>query len=239
MSQPFDAVHSLANNWGMGLEDRIPQSWFNEIKPEINILEVGFGKGNLLKKLESTNAKLYGIECSQTNYRYAQNELKVKANISLLDISFERFPYPDGHFQIVILCEVLEHVLSPMHVILEIQRTLQKNGLFIYSWPEERLISGIGLEEDQSKRRHDLGYHTFPYPGLFRYDNMRVFFNQMFFKIIDEEKLDYHIFFKMLNIKPNRVHILDVVNGDYDKKQLYCDIETEPKYKELIPFKTL
>lgn len=230
----FNAINHLVNNWGMGIEDQIPEPWFQEInKKELKVLEVGFGKGTLLKRLSSQNGpELYGIECSQTNYRHAINSLKVNAALSLADISMERFQYPDGHFQVVIMLEVLEHVMSPLHVALEIQRVLQKDGVFIFSWPEERLISGIGIEEDQSKRRHDVGFHSFPYPGLFKYDDMRIFFNQLYFKIVEEVKADYHVFFKMINVKPDRPNILDIVNGDYDGKKLFGDIETETKLKE-------
>jgi 2-polyprenyl-3-methyl-5-hydroxy-6-metoxy-1,4-benzoquinol methylase len=231
----FNAINHLVNNWGMGIEDQIPELWLQEInKQSSKILEVGFGKGTLLKRLSKPDGpELYGIECSQQNYRHAINSLKVNASLVLSDISMERFQYPDGLFDVVIMLEVLEHIMSPMHAILEIQRVLKKDGVFIFSWPEERLISGIGKEEDQSKRRHDVGYHTFPYPGLFRYDNMRVFFNQMYFKIIEEVQQGYHVFFKMINVKPDRPHILDVVNGDYDGNQLFGDIVTESNLEEL------
>jgi SAM-dependent methyltransferase len=224
----FDAVHSLVNNWGMGIEDKIPEQWFKEIhKPELKVLEVGFGKANLLKRLQN-GPELYGIEASQTNYRYALDEQKIKANLSICDISTERFQYPDGHFDVVIMLEVLEHIMSPLHAISEIQRVLKKDGIFYFSWPEERLISGIGKELKQENREYGPGFHSFPYPGLFLYENTRVFFNQLYFKIIEELKNDYHIFFKMINTKLDKPNILDVVNGDYDKKDLYGSIITTP-----------
>jgi SAM-dependent methyltransferase len=234
----FNAINHLVNNWGQGIEDQIPEHWFEETnKKEFRVLEVGFGKGSLLKRLSNVNGpELYGIECSQQNYRHALDVMKVKANLILSDISLERFPYVDGHFDVVVMLEVLEHVLSPMHAILEIQRVLRKDGIFMFSWPEERLISGIGMEEDQSKRQHGPGYHSFPYPGLFRYDNMRVFFEQMYFKIEEEIRREYHVFWKMRNTKKDAPNILDVVNGDYDRKTLYNDIETESKFKDLVPY---
>ena len=226
---PFDAVHSLVNNWGMGMEDQLPDAWFKSIcKDELRILEVGFGKGSLLKRFndnEKTN-ELYGIEASQTNYRYAKHELKVQAQLTLLDISFERFPYPDGYFDFVIMLEVLEHIMSPLHAMLEIQRVLRKDGHFLYSWPEERLISGIGREFNHGKRRYDAGYHAFPYPGLFLYENMITFFNQLYFKVIDETVVDYHIFLRMENCKLDKPNILDVVNGDYDGDDLYKKVKS-------------
>jgi ubiquinone/menaquinone biosynthesis C-methylase UbiE len=226
----FDAVNSLVNTWGMGIEDQLPDKWFDEInKPTLKILEVGFGKGSLLKRLSNENGpELYGVDCAQVNFRHASNELYVNAALSLADISRERLQYPDGHFDVVIMMEVLEHVLSPLHVVLEIQRVLKKDGLFLFSWPEETLISGIGREKDQTKRNYGNGYHSFPYPGLFQYDNMRVFFNQTYFEITEELKNDYHIFFRMINRKLNKPHILDVVNGDYDSNDLYGSLKTPP-----------
>ena len=57
--------------------------------------------------------------------------------------------------------------------------------------------------------------------------HLHCFLNQLYFKIVDEEKKDYHIFFKMENKKIDRPEILDVVNGDYDR--LYDDITTPSK----------
>lgn len=227
----FNAVDHLVNNWGMGIEGAVPEEWFQEMNTkDTKLLEVGFGKGNLLKRLSNEDGPdLYGIEASQTNYRYAVGELGVKANLSIADISMERFQYPDGHFDNVVLLEVLEHIMSPMHAILEIQRVLKKGGTFYFSWPEERLISGIGKEKNQFNRQYGEGYHSFPYPGLFLYENMRVFFNQMYFRIVEEHTTEYHVFWKMINLKHDRPNILDVVNGDYDGGQLYGDVITSPK----------
>jgi len=234
----FNAVDHLVNNWGQGIEGAIPENWFQEInKKDLRILEVGFGKGSLLKRLSAPNGpELYGIDCSQTNYRYAMNELKVGASLSLADISKERAQFPDGYFEIVVLLEVLEHVESPISVMLEVQRVLKKDGLFLYSYPEERFISGIGLEERQENRKHGPGFHSFPYPGLFRYDNMRIFFDQLYFRIEEEIKRDYHCFWKMRNTKKDAPNILDVVNGDYDRNVLYGDIETPETIEEFKRF---
>ena len=227
----FNARNSLKDYCGMGVEDKIPEAWFKDIdKKDLNILEVGFGKGSLLKKLDHENGpNLYGMDCSQNNFRHILYQYKVNANVLLSDISKDTFPFPDGHFDVVIMLEVLEHILSPMHAMLEIKRILKADGTFIFSWPEERLISGIGKEENQNNRKYESGYHAFPYPGLFRYDYMRAFFNQLYFRITEEDQKDYHIYFKMANKKVNRPEILDVVNGDYDTNALYGDIRTMPK----------
>ena len=235
----FNAVNSLVNLYGQGLEDRIPELWFQEInKKDLKILEVGFGKGSLLKRLSNpAGPELYGVDASQQNYRNAIDVLKVNAHLNLADASKERLQFPDGMFNVVIMLETLEHMSCPIFVIQEIQRVLKKDGLFIFSYPDERLISGITMSQNQELRRHDSGYHSFPYPGMFQYDNMRVFFNQFYFKILDEcLQEEYHTFFKMQNCKLDKPEILDVVNGDYDRKDLFEKIETPYKFPELVPY---
>jgi len=235
----FNAVNSLVNLYGQGVEDRIPEEWFHEInKQGLKILEIGFGKGSLLKRLSRADGpELYGIEASEQNYRHAIDVMKVNAHLNLADTSTERIQFPSGYFNVCVMLECLEHTLAPLRIIQEIQRVLMKDGILIFSFPEERLVSGIGLNCDQSKRSHGDGFHSFPYPGLFQYDSMRVLFNQAYFKIVAEHRQEtYHVFFKMINLKLDKPEILDVVNGDYDRKDLYETVETPCKFPELSPF---
>ena len=79
----FNATNNLVNNWGMGVEGAIPDKWFNEINhSNFKILEVGFGKGNMLKRLEEgNNPELHGLDASQVNYRYAKGENNLNASL--------------------------------------------------------------------------------------------------------------------------------------------------------------
>lgn len=49
--------------------------------------------------------------------------------------SAEKIPVADGHYDFVILTEVLEHVPNPEAVIKECSRVLKNNGIFILSIP--------------------------------------------------------------------------------------------------------
>lgn len=50
-------------------------------------------------------------------------------------INEKRLPFPDGYFDIVFVCEVLEHVLYPKELISEICRVLRRGGAVIGSFP--------------------------------------------------------------------------------------------------------
>lgn len=211
----FDARSSLSSLYGQGVEAGLPEFLVENKR----CLVLGAGQGHLIQALEKKNNKVTGIDASKTNYlHYLTNFKDCKSEFLLLDLSTERLPFQDGEFDAVYLYEVLEHLMSPLYTMLEVQRVLKQNCPFHYSFPEGTVIEGTGP-----------GQHSYPYPGLFVYEYHRKFVNQIYFRIEDEKEVNYHIFWKMLNRKPNRPHVLDVVNGDYDSKTLYNDIETFPK----------
>lgn len=56
--------------------------------------------------------------------------------IDLFDAEKDRFPYPDGAFELVLCCEILEHLLyDPMHMLLEIRRVLSPDGALVLTTP--------------------------------------------------------------------------------------------------------
>ena len=127
------------------------------------ILDIGCGEGSLLKMLQDKNNKVFGIEASETG-QLACREKGIDC-ISL-DISREKFPYPDNSFDIVLCLEVMEHLENPYHCLGEIKRVLKEEGLFITSIPNPKML------------------HPYIYPGLFTVNNFERFLELNSFEII-------------------------------------------------------
>lgn len=83
---------------------------------------------------------------------------RFSCEVDLFDAEKDRFPYPEGHFDTVLCCELLEHLPSdPMHMMAEVNRILKPGGCLVVTTPNIcslRAISAI-LQ----------GYHPGFYPA--------------------------------------------------------------------------
>jgi SAM-dependent methyltransferase len=64
--------------------------------------------------------------------------------IDLFDVEKDRFPYSDGHFDLVLACELIEHMLAdPMHLLLECRRVLKDGGKLLLSTPNVGSLTSV------------------------------------------------------------------------------------------------
>lgn len=97
-------------------------------KKDCRILEVGSGPIGIVSYLKW--GERYAIDPLSDFYK--ENPLLVTlrdANVNYITGKGEEIPFPDGHFSIVILDNVLDHVSAPGAVLREIHRVLAANGL--------------------------------------------------------------------------------------------------------------
>lgn len=97
------------------------------------VLDVGCGGGLLAEEFARLGCQVTGIDPSIPSLTTARKH----AELAGLQIAYQRgigeqISFADASFDIVICCDVLEHVSNVARVIQEISRVLVANGIFFY-----------------------------------------------------------------------------------------------------------
>jgi SAM-dependent methyltransferase len=67
------------------------------------------------------------------------------ASYESLDVESQSFPWPDESFEVILFCEVLEHLtVDPMAALLEIHRVLKPGGTLVVSTPNVARLENVG-----------------------------------------------------------------------------------------------
>lgn len=76
----------------------------------------------------------------------------------LFDIEKKRFPFDDGEFDLVLCCEILEHLTTdPLAALREIKRVLRKDGVLVVTTPNVnrlenvvKMVAGVNIYDPYS-----------------------------------------------------------------------------------------
>lgn len=101
------------------------------IEKGMNVLEIGSGRGEFLNEFRDEGLICDGIDIDSQATTYIEN-----INISTLDVSKDKFPFPDSHFDLVFHKSVIEHMYSPENMMNETMRILRPGGKVIILTPE-------------------------------------------------------------------------------------------------------
>ena len=99
-------------------------------------------------ELEMTLANYFGGEegrGSQT-ITWGLNDERISADLEFDHFNSEesRFPYEDSCFDVVIYCEIIEHLLmNPVHTLKEIRRVMRPGGLLLVTTPNVARFGNI------------------------------------------------------------------------------------------------
>jgi 2-polyprenyl-6-hydroxyphenyl methylase/3-demethylubiquinone-9 3-methyltransferase len=110
------------------------------------LLDVGCGGGLLAEEFARAGFQVTGIDPAPETIETARTH----AGTSGLAIDYrtgvgEQLPFPDGSFDHVACCDVLEHVDDVDRVVGEIARVLRPSGSFFYDTVNRTLISKIAI----------------------------------------------------------------------------------------------
>ena len=112
-----------------------------------SILELGCGRGEFLNEFTKLGMKGFGIDISS----YAKNFCK-NAEIKVCDITKQKLPYPDNHFDIVYSKSFIEHFYYPEEIFKEALRVLKPSGIFINLTPEWKYFFKSLFYDDYTHR---------------------------------------------------------------------------------------
>jgi len=98
-----------------------------------DLLDVGCGRGQLLKLLASRAHRAVGVDIDSDATRLARAELMLAGlpNCSLRSGDMYRLPFGDAEFDTIILDDVLAEAKHPIRVLTEARRVLKPRGRLI------------------------------------------------------------------------------------------------------------
>jgi len=100
------------------------------------LLDIGCGEGFFLFNASRAGYITKGIELSQDAVEYARREFGLDVEAK----PFEELQFPEDHFDVITLWQVLEHMPYPRMILKEVRRILKPGGLLVVSTPN---IEGI------------------------------------------------------------------------------------------------
>ena len=112
-----------------------------EVQPGMRVLDVGCGRGEILRHCMALGIEAYGIDYAQAAAVMSRDVINtartdadmptVKAGVCLSDAKF--LPYPNSYFDRVLMFDVVEHLYPwELHAaMLDVRRVLKGNGRFI------------------------------------------------------------------------------------------------------------
>jgi SAM-dependent methyltransferase len=105
------------------------------LSPGERVLNIGVGSGQLERIATGKGVEMWSLDPSERSIRRLRESLDIgeraKAGYS------QEMPFPDGHFDVVIMSEVLEHLDEDVleRTLGEVRRVLRPGGRFIGTVP--------------------------------------------------------------------------------------------------------
>jgi 2-polyprenyl-3-methyl-5-hydroxy-6-metoxy-1,4-benzoquinol methylase len=94
-------------------------------------LDVGCAMGHYVRIFQDMKWDATGIDVSQYSTQYAKDVWKV--NVITGDVI--KAGFPAKYYDIITMLDVIEHLLNPREVLVELERILKENGILVISTP--------------------------------------------------------------------------------------------------------
>lgn len=176
----YDQTYSAGRKFNSEEKDRIKTIIHLIPNDADSLLEVGCGEGIIINSLKNKYEKICGIDISNEALKHVKTP-KIQGRI-------ENIPFPDNSFDIVLCCEVLEHLPSTIYekALKEIQRVAKKYLLISVPNGEDLQIGKVKCPNCASS------FHVFGHLRSFNLSNMKDLFE--FYRLVDYEIVPNYVF---------------------------------------------
>jgi SAM-dependent methyltransferase len=104
------------------------------LRPGLRVLEIGSGRGSLLKILRDRGLDVAGVETSadrvaEAHSRYTDLPIQQTSGVAL--------PFPDASFDLVLSFDVFEHIRDSDAHLREVLRVLKPQGWYLLQTPNK------------------------------------------------------------------------------------------------------
>lgn len=104
------------------------------LKPGTRLLEIGTGKGRMLRELLRLGVHARGIE---NNPWMVEESRRIHGELPVTLVTGHRIPFPDGSFDVVVSFDVFEHIAESDAHLREVRRVLVPGGRYLLQTPNK------------------------------------------------------------------------------------------------------
>ncbi len=131
-AQPLSALRTAINPGRVGYLRRVLEGRAMDPR-SLRGLDVGCGGGLMAEEVAALGVRVTGVDPSARSILTARAHAAASgASVDYIEAPGESLPFPDGCFDLVYCCDVLEHVDDVQRVVSEAARVLKPGGVYLY-----------------------------------------------------------------------------------------------------------
>jgi 2-polyprenyl-3-methyl-5-hydroxy-6-metoxy-1,4-benzoquinol methylase len=183
---------------------RVTMALVPALKEGAQVLELGadpfFLTRLLLRRgLQVTCANWFGVDAGQRQTKVIERSpdgAERAVDYDLFNVETDTFPYEDNSFDLVLCCEILEHLPSdPIHMLAEIHRVLRKDsGVLLLTTPNAvRLVNLVHMLRGENVYEQFSGYGAYGrHNREYTVDELRRLLSEAGYRAKDVFAVDVH-----------------------------------------------